>query len=71
MANNKMGNKIRQLRFEQGQMTQSELATRVGVSRQTILSLEACRYSPSLELAFRIAQEFQLPLEEVFSYSPD
>ncbi|MDG1819856.1 MAG: helix-turn-helix transcriptional regulator [Porticoccaceae bacterium] len=66
-----MGNKIRQLRFEQGQMTQSELATRVGVSRQTILSLEACRYSPSLELAFRIAQEFQLPLEEVFSYSPD
>ncbi len=71
MANNKMGNKIRQLRFEQGQMTQSALATRVGVSRQTILSLEACRYSPSLELAFRIAQEFQLPLEEVFSYSPD
>jgi len=71
VANNKMGNKIRQLRFEQGQMTQSALATRVGVSRQTILSLEACRYSPSLELAFRIAQEFQLPLEEVFSYSPD
>ncbi len=71
MANNQIENKIRQLRFEHGQMTQSALATKVGVSRQTILSLEACRYSPSLELAFRIAQVFQVPLEEVFTYSPD
>jgi len=71
MANNMIENKIRQLRFENGQMTQSGLASKVGVTRQTILALEACRYSPSLELAFRIARVFQTPLEEVFQYSPD
>jgi putative transcriptional regulator len=71
MANNVIENKIRQLRFENGQMTQSGLASKVGVTRQTILALEACRYSPSLELAFRIALVFQTPLEEVFQYSPD
>lgn len=69
MANHVIKNKIRQLRFEHEQMTQSALASKVGVTRQTILSLEACRYSPSLELAFRIAQVFQVPLEEVFQYS--
>lgn len=69
MGNHQIENKIRQLRFENGQMTQSGLADKVGVTRQTILSLEACRYSPSLELAFRIAQVFQVPLEEVFQYS--
>ena len=71
MANSVIENKIRQLRFENGQMTQSGLASKVGVTRQTILALEACRYSPSLELAFRIAQVFQVPLEEIFQYSPD
>ena len=71
MAKNVIANKIRQLRFENGQMTQSGLASKVGVTRQTILALEACRYSPSLEPAFRIAQVFQIPLEEVFQYSPD
>jgi len=71
MANSVIENKIRQLRFENGQMTQSGLASKVGVTRQTILALEACRYSPSLELAFRIARVFQTPLEEVFQYSPD
>ena len=69
MANHVIKNKIRQLRFEHEQMTQSALASKVGATRQTILSLEACRYSPSLELAFRIAQVFQVPLEEVFQYS--
>ncbi len=68
MAKNKIENKIRQLRFENGQMTQSDLASKVKVTRQTILSLEAGRYSPSLELAFRIARAFQVPLEEVFQY---
>jgi putative transcriptional regulator len=71
VANHVIKNKIRQLRFEHEQMTQSALASSVGVTRQTILSLEACRYSPSLELAFRIAQVFQVPLEEVFQYSSD
>jgi putative transcriptional regulator len=71
VKNNLIGNKIRQLRFENKQMTQSALASKVGVTRQTILSLEACRYSPSLELAFRIAKVFQVPLEEVFQYSLD
>ncbi len=69
MGKHQIENKVRQLRFENGQMTQSGLADKVGVTRQTILSLEACRYSPSLELAFRIAQVFQVPLEEVFQYS--
>jgi len=69
MAKSVIENKIRQLRFENGQMTQSGLASKVGVTRQTILALEACRYSPSLELAFRIARVFQTPLEEVFQYS--
>ena len=69
MAKNKIENKIRQLRFDNGQMTQSDLASKVKVTRQTILSLEAGRYSPSLELAFRIARTFQVPLEEVFQYS--
>ncbi len=68
MAKNKIENKIRQLRFDNGQMTQSDLASKVKVTRQTILSLEAGRYSPSLELAFRIARTFQVPLEEVFQY---
>ena len=69
MGKHQIENKVRQLRFENGQMTQSGLADKVGVTRQTILSLEACRYSPSLELAFKIAQVFQVPLEEVFQYS--
>ena len=64
-------NNIKQLRYENNQMTQSALAAEVGVTRQTILSLEAFRYSPSLELAFRIARTFDAPVEEVFQYSTD
>ena len=59
---------IRRLRFEQGEMTQQELAERVGVTRQTIIALEAGRYAPSLLLAFRIARVFEESVEEVFQY---
>ena len=61
-------NHIRKLRFNHGEMTQQELADKVGVTRQTINAIEAAKYSPSLELAFKISAVFDLPLEEVFSY---
>jgi putative transcriptional regulator len=61
-------NCIRQLRFEAGEMTQEDLANRVGITRQTVIALEKGKYFPSLELAFRIAAAFQRPLEEVFQY---
>jgi putative transcriptional regulator len=64
-------NNIRRLRFEHGEMTQQQLAEQVGVTRQTIIAMEQDKYSPSLELAFRIALVFGVPLEEVFSYTPD
>jgi len=59
-------NEIRRLRFSRGEMTQEELARRVGVTRQTIIALEANRYVPSLLLAMRIAKVFEKPVEEVF-----
>jgi len=68
MPTPKLYNNIRLLRFENGEMSQAELARRVGVTRQTILALEACKYSPSLELAFKISTAFNLPLTEVFQY---
>ncbi len=61
-------NRIRVLRFEHNEMTQQDLADRVGVTRQTINAIEAAKYSPSLELAFKIAVVFDRPLEEVFRY---
>ncbi|MCB1162560.1 MAG: helix-turn-helix transcriptional regulator [Candidatus Krumholzibacteriia bacterium] len=63
-----IGNCIRRLRFEHGEMTQQELAARCGVTRQTILALEAGRYGPSLALAFRIARCFERGVEEVFTW---
>ncbi|NQX46601.1 helix-turn-helix transcriptional regulator [Paenibacillus tritici] len=63
-----VGNYIRKLRFDLNEMTQQQLADKVGVTRQTIVALEKGNYSPSLELAFRIARTFNLPLEEVFFY---
>lgn len=63
-----VGNHIRKLRFNYDEMTQQQLADKVGVTRQTIVALEKGNYSPSLELAFRIAHAFNLPLEEVFFY---
>ncbi len=61
-----ISNRIRQLRFEAGELTQQDLADRVGITRQTVIALEKGKYYPSLELAFRIAREFGRPLEEVF-----
>jgi putative transcriptional regulator len=61
-------NTIRRLRFEHGEMTQQDLAERVGVTRQTINAIELGKYSPSLEVAFRIAAAFGVRLEDVFSY---
>ncbi|MEL6250834.1 MAG: helix-turn-helix transcriptional regulator [Bacteroidota bacterium] len=68
MAKSNIKNNIRVLRFMQEEMTQQELADKVGVTRQTIYAMEKGKYSPSLELAFKIAKVFDLPLEEVFSY---
>ena len=59
-------NNIRRLRFFAGEMTQQQLAERAGASRQTIIAVEAGKYSPSLELAFRIADAFGVPIGEVF-----
>ena len=61
-------NSIRALRFAAGEMTQAELADRVGVTRQTIIAIEQGRYSPSLEMAFQVARVFEVPLDEVFQY---
>lgn len=71
MAKSRISNDIRKLRFFHDEMTQAELAEKVGVTRQTIIAMEQEKYSPSLELAFRIARAFDLPLEEVFSYHPE
>jgi putative transcriptional regulator len=62
-------NKIRRLRFDHGEMTQQELAERIGVTRQTVNAIELGKYSPSLEVAFRIANVFGVPLDQVFSYA--
>jgi putative transcriptional regulator len=68
MGENPISNNIRKLRFFHDEMTQKELAQKVGVTRQTIVAIENAKYSPSLELAFRIATVFGSPLEEVFTY---
>lgn len=70
MSDSPITNNIRKLRFFEDEMTQKELAKRVGVTRQTIIAIEKSKYSPSLELAFRIAMVFGVPLEDVFSYDP-
>jgi putative transcriptional regulator len=61
-------NRIRALRFAAGEMTQADLADKLSVTRQTVIAVEQGRYSPSLEMAFRIAQVFGVPLDEVFQY---
>lgn len=68
MSKYRINNNIRKLRFFNDEMTQQELAKVVGVTRQTINALEKGKYSPSLDLAFRIALAFDVPLESVFSY---
>lgn len=68
MSKNNIKNKIRSLRFHKDEMTQQQLADAVGVSRQTIVAIEKGNYSPSLELAFRLAAVFETPIQDVFSY---
>jgi putative transcriptional regulator len=69
MAPTAITNSIRRLRFEHGEMTQQQLADHVGVTRQTVNAIEAGKYSPSLEVAFRIARVFALRVDEVFQFS--
>lgn len=64
----RLTNEVRALRFDHGGMTQQDLADRVGVTRQTINAIEGNKYSPSLEVAFRIARIFEAPLEQIFGY---
>ena len=71
MPKARIANTIRRLRFEQGEMTQQELADRVGCTRQTIIVLEKGRYVPSLSLAFAIARVFDAGVEDVFEYLED
>jgi putative transcriptional regulator len=71
MPKYRINNNIRKLRFFQNEMTQQQLADKVGVTRQTIIAMEQGKYSPSLELAFRVALAFGVPLDEVFSYDPE
>lgn len=71
MSKSHINNNIRKLRFFNDEMTQQELAQIVGVTRQTIIAMEKGNYSPSLELAFRIALAFDVPLTEVFSYDSE
>ena len=68
MSGETIRNEIRRLRFEHGEMTQADLAERIGVTRQTVNAIELGKYSPSLEVAFRIAAAFDVPLEQVFRY---
>ncbi len=68
MSHCPIANSIRKFRFNADEMTQDELAKRVGVTRQTIIAIESAKYSPSLELAFRIARVFNTTVEEVFTF---
>jgi len=67
---NSITNTIRRLRFDHDEMTQQTLAEKVGVTRQTVIAIERGKYSPSLEVAFRIANVFGMPLEDVFQHEP-
>jgi putative transcriptional regulator len=68
MATIELKNQIRRLRFENGEMTQQQLADKTGVTRQTIIAIEQGKYAPSLPLAFRIAKVFGVTIEQVFQY---
>ncbi len=71
MAKNEVKNQIRRLRFDNGEMTQQQLADKAGVTRQTIIAIEAGKYAPSLPLAFKIARTFGMPIEDVFQYGDE
>ena len=68
MAKSELNNQIRRLRFENGEMTQQQLAEKAGVTRQTIIAVEAGKYTPSLALGFRISRAFGLGVEDVFTF---
>jgi putative transcriptional regulator len=70
MIQGSISNRIRELRFHAGEMSQAELGQRIGVTRQTVAAIEAGKYAPSLEAAFRIAHVFNVPLNDVFSWQP-
>ena len=71
MGGKRLTNAIRTLRFHAGEMTQSELGEKIGVTRQTVAAIEQGKYSPTLETAFRIADIFGVPLEQVFSWAEE
>ncbi len=71
MADNNLSNRVRRLRFDNGQMTQQDLADKVGVTRQTIIAIESGKYAPSLPLAFKIARSFGVKIEDVFKYDDE
>jgi putative transcriptional regulator len=71
MVQRHLSNNIRKLRFEHNEMTQQQLAEQVGVTRQTIIAMEQSKYSPTLELAFKIALVFDVTVNDVFSYNPE
>lgn len=71
MSGTAITNQLRRLRFEHGELTQEALARAAGVTRQTIIALEAGKYAPSLELAFRLAHALGVRIEDVFAWQPD
>ena len=71
MSNDQITNRVRRLRFDNGEMTQQQLADRVGVTRQTIIAIESGKYAPSLPLAFKLARTFRVSVETVFQYETD
>jgi putative transcriptional regulator len=68
MSSDYLTNQVRRLRFEHGEITQQQLADKVGVTRQTIIAIESGRYAPSLPLAFKLARTFNVTIEQVFQY---
>jgi len=71
MEKSELVNQVRRLRFENGQITQQQLADKVGVTRQTIIAIESGKYSPSLPLAFKIARTFGVRIEDVFGFGDE
>ncbi len=71
MGSDRLSNKVRRLRFDNGELTQQQLADRVGVTRQTIIAIEAGKYAPSLPLAFKLARTFGVSIEQVFQFEDE
>jgi len=71
MSSSQLTNRVRRLRFDNGEMTQQQLAEKVGVTRQTIIAIESGKYAPSLPLVFKLSRAFGVPIEEVFQYESE